>query len=163
MHRARNHRRSDCSAKSKGRALKIVLVYDGFTDLIRAHELWSGLVARFKSEMQIAGRAWNFSLLRDPRTRLKAALHTADANLVVFSASGRTELPEHMRNWIGAWIPWKKGRHDALVAMLDRQSPPSPAAFRLCQYLRQTAQKTGMDFFCNADQTPPRLDALAGA
>ena len=143
--------------------LKIVLVYDGLADLIRAYEIWSALAAQFKNKIQIVSSAWNFALLRDPRLRRKAALHTAEANMIVLSASGRSHLPEHMRHWIRSWIPWKKGRRDALIAVLDNQPPHSGNATRLCDFLRQLAKQTGMDFFCNTDEGQRRPEALAGA
>jgi hypothetical protein len=163
MHSSKHRRQLRRSNKTTRAPLKVVLVYDGFTDLIRAHEMWSGLVARFKNEMQIVGRAWNFSLLRDPRLRLRAALHTAEANMVVFSASGRSELPDHIRNWIGAWMPWKKGRRDALVAMLDHPTPVSATAPGLLTYLRRIAAQCDMDFFCSSGSPPTRMAAGAGA
>ena len=53
-----------------------------------------------------------------------------------------------MQNWIRAfWMPWKKGRRDALVAVLDPQTPRSNAANRFRNYLHQMAEQTGMDFF----------------
>jgi hypothetical protein len=161
MHASKFQQKGRSPNRTRRTLLKIVLVYDGFTDLIRAHELWSGLVERFENEMQIVGRAWNFALLRDPRLRMKAALHTAEANMVILSASSQGKLPAHMQNWVNAWMPWKKGRRDALVAMVDHRRQPVVSA--LCQYLRQTAQQTGMDFFCNAQDEGPPMGLVAQA
>jgi hypothetical protein len=130
--------------------LRIVVVYDGMADLIRVNEIWSRLVARFKDEIQIVSCAWNFASLRDPQLRERAAFHAGDADLIVLSASGRSKLPDYIRHWIRAWLPWKKGRRDALVATLDHESPACAAASPLRNYLRRTAEQSGMDFFCNA-------------
>lgn len=151
------------SRKTQRPPLKIVLVYDGFTDLIRAHEMWSTLTGCFHGNFRVVSRAWNFALLRDPRLRRRAALSTAKADMVVLAASGRSELPDYMRTWIDAWMGWKKGRHDALVAVLDHQMRPTPTSARLCDYLRRTARATGMDFFCNAEQNQLPLQAAVGA
>jgi hypothetical protein len=130
--------------------LKIVVVYDGMTDLIRVDEIWPRLIARFKDEIQIASCAWNFALLHDPRLRERAALHTAEADLIVFSASGRSKLPGHIKNWVDTWLPWKKGRRDALVAVLGREPLGRGVALPLRNYLQHTAEQSGMDFFCSA-------------
>ena len=37
--------------------LKIVLVYDGFADLIRAYEIWSALAAQFDKEPPLTANA----------------------------------------------------------------------------------------------------------
>lgn len=145
---------------AKRKPFKIVVVYDGFADLIRAYDTWATLTARFRKQIQIVTSAWNFAMLRDPSLRQKAALHTADADMIVLSASGRSDLPAHVRNWIRSWIPWKKGRSDALVAVLDEQSPLSATAAQLRNYLRRKAEQTGMDFFCNADHGQPRMAAV---
>ena len=147
--------------QARRKPLTIVLVYDGFTDLIRAYHIWAKLVARFRKEIQIVASAWNFAMLRDPRLREEAARRTAEADMIVLSASGHAGLPDHMRNWISAWLPWKKGRRDALVAVLDEQSSSSASAAQLRDHLRQTAQQSGMDFFCNIDHDSLRMESAA--
>jgi hypothetical protein len=132
--------------------LKIVVVYDGIEDLIRVDEIWSRVVARFQDKIQITSSAWNFTLLTDPQLRERAALRTAEADFVVFSASGKSEPPDHVRLWIETWLPWKKGRRDALVAMLDYDPARCTDALPLRNYLQRMAEKSGMKYFCNADQ-----------
>ena len=150
-------------AKAGREPLKVVLVYDGLADLIRAYEMWTKLAARFEREIQIAASAWNFSMLSDARLRRKAALRSADADMILLSASGRCDLPDHIRNWIRSWIPWKKGRKDALVAVLDAECPLSAKAAQLRDFLRRKAEQTGMDFFCNADHGQPAIEAAGAA
>jgi len=142
--------------------LKTVIVYDGFADLIRAYEMWAAIVARLKDKIQIVSSAWDFTGLRDPRLRRQAALNTASANVIVLSASGQSELPVYMLHWINSWLPWKKGRRAALVAVLDQQAPLPPAAAHLRNYLRRSAEQAGMDFFCNTDDGRMRMEAGAG-
>jgi hypothetical protein len=142
--------------------LKIVLFYVGFADLLRAYDMWSALAAHFKNKIQIVSSAWSFALLRDPQFCRETALKTTDADMFVLSPGGRGEWPEPMRNWIGSWMPRKKGRRDALVAMLNKQTPPTANAARLCDFLRQSAERAGMDFFCNAGEGRERMEASAG-
>jgi len=142
--------------------LKIVVVYDGFGDLIRAHETWTEVAAQLKHKVQVVSSVWNFALLRDPRQRQRAARKTADADMLVLSTGGRSELPAHVRHWFSSWAPWKQGRRDALVAVLDKQTPPSTNASRLRDFLRQVAEQTGMDFFCNTDGGRTRPEAPDG-
>ena len=132
--------------------LKIVVVYDRIADLIRVDEIWSRLAARFKDEIQIVSCAWNFTSLRDPQLRKRAALHTIEADLIVLSASGRSEPPDYMRHWISAWLPWEKGRRDVLVALLDHEPSVRAIARPLRNYLRHTAEQGEMDFFCSTNQ-----------
>ena len=139
-----------CPNKGERPPLRIVVVYDGIAGLVRADEVWFRLIARFQDEIQIVSCAWNFTLLRDPQLHDRAALHTAEANMIVLSASGRTHLPGYIRDWMSLWLPSKKGRCDALVAVLDREPRGRVTALPLRNYLQHTAEQNGMDFFCNA-------------
>jgi hypothetical protein len=143
--------------------LRIVVVYDRIADLIRVNEIWSRLVVRFKDEIQIVSCAWNFTLLRDPYLRERAALHTAEADLIVFSAAGGTKPPDFIRRWIKAWLPWKKGRCAALVAVMDHEPPVrGNVPPTMYHYLQHTAEQGGMDFFCNTNQRQSLTGARAG-
>lgn len=142
--------------------LKIVIVYEGFTNLIRVYETWSQLVGRFMHQIQFHGRAWNFSLLRDPQLRESATRHTAEADIIVVAVDGSSELPDHIRDWIDSWLPRKVGRRDAFVAMLEHRASASTETPALRYYLHQMAERGGMDFFCNADHLQPLLETEAG-
>jgi len=144
--------------------LKVVFIYDGIADLLHAYDTWARLAARFKHEFQIVTSAWNFNMLRDPRLRQKAVMRSADADVIVLSASARHELPDHVRNWIRSWLPWKQGTGNALVAMLQENPLGSATAARFRDYLREKAQQAGMDFFCNREDSQPHwMQAAAKA
>ncbi len=151
MLHALKHQPSACRPnRAEPPPLKIVVVYDGFTDLIRVMDIWFRLIARFKDEIQIVSCAWNFTSLRDLQLRKRAALHAAEADMIVLAANGKSKLPNYMRLWVNAWLPWKRGRCHALVAALDHELPVRAAALPLRNYLQRAAERSGMNFFCNA-------------
>lgn len=146
------HKAQVCFPKPAERPpLKIVGVYDGIGGLIRVNDIWLRLVSRFKNEIYIVGCAWDFTLLRDEQLRKRAARHAGDADLIVLSASGESEPPDYIRHWMNIWLPRKMGRCRALVAALHHEPLVRAAATPLHKYLRHAAQRSGMDFFCNAD------------
>jgi hypothetical protein len=138
----------------------MVIVYDGLGDLVRVYEVWSKLVVRFVHDIQIHCSAWNFSLLRDAELQELAARRTAEADMVVLSANGKNNLPDHMKDWIASWLPHKAGRGGALVAVLEPRAGGGAPEPVLRNYLREIARDGGMDFFCNEDQPllPPEED-----
>jgi hypothetical protein len=151
-----------CANQAELPPLHIAVVYDGFADLIRVHDIWSRLISPLRDEMRIFCRAWNFAVLRDRRLRERAALHTAKADLIVLSANGRSEPPDYIKLWINAWLPRKKGRRNALVAVLDGNTSEGAAVLPLRTYLRHTAKRSRIDFFCDADQRQSLTKTQAG-
>jgi hypothetical protein len=135
--------------------LKIVIVYDVLADMIRLSESWLHSVAHFFRDFEFRCRAWNSSMLRDPKERDSAAHCAAQADLIVFSARARAELPDHMKAWIQAWLPRKSRRRDALVAISDILPAASENQPNLRNYLRRASRKGGMEFFYKAEFCPP--------
>jgi len=132
--------------------LKVTIVYEGQSGLARANELWFKLAARFDGEIQIATDTWNFALLRGPRLRELAARAAIAANIIIVSASGASPLPAHIRNWIDAWLPLKRGRNDAFAVLLEEKPADSN---ELVPELREAAEEEGhMEFFCNSPEVP---------
>ena len=141
-------------------SLKIAVAYDGFSDLIRVSEMWARLAMRQSGATKVDSAAWNFSSLRDPNLGAEAAAQTAQANMIVLSFSGRGGPPEHMKNWIDSWLPLKKRRGDAIVVMLDVESPLGEAARMFRDQLKRLARRSGMTFFCN-HRRPAQVDGAA--
>ena len=160
--RTKYQRRTRSVTKAGSPALKIAVVYDGFSDVIRVSEMWSRLSARRATDVHFDGRAWNFSSLRDLLLGAQAAMHTIEADVVVLSVNGQAGLPVHIWNWIDAWLPWKKGRRDAFVVMVDTDAPPRNQSLCFREDLRRVAEQGEMAFFCNAGLQPTQMEARAG-
>ena len=143
--------------------LRIVIVYNVFADMVSFYEMWSQVLARFMHEIEFHSCAWSFSMLRDPVLRDLSASYTAEADMVVFSAGGETPLPDHIKDWIRAWLPGKTNRRDALVAMLDGEPVQHELAPKLYDFLQETAERGGMEFFYKTSHRSPIEEVGVGA
>ena len=149
--------------------LKVIVAYEDIITGVEATAVLSRLAGQLETEFQIKSdtwrmdnSAWRFEMLRDPELWKQAATEAVEADIIIISV-GCAELPACVRNWIESVLPMKGGRPAALVAMLDRRNdasgePPRPEA-----YLRRLARQCGLDFFCNTDSRPPRVESGIGS
>src|SRR5213593_853850 len=116
------------------------------------------LTAELAPDFEVSREVWGFELLSHDQLRQEAAAEAAKADVIVVSVSGAVELPAHVQTWVEDWQTAKRGGQSALVALIDprrvtRNGPPP-----LCSFLREVAEKAGMDFFCNAEGWRPEPD-----
>lgn len=151
--------------KAGNSVLKIVIVYEDLVTGIEATAVLSRLAGQLETEFQIKSdtwrmdnSAWKFEMLREPELWNQAATEAVGADIIIVSVGG-AQLPACVRNWIENVLPMKEGRPAALVAMLDRRNDASGEPPRLGAYLRRLAEEYGLDFFCNTNDPPPRVES----
>jgi hypothetical protein len=142
--------------------VKIVLVYDGFTGLIRAWEFWSELMGRLKDEIQFVCSACQCKVLGQLNSQQLETLQHADTHVIVLPSDEQSKLPEELGNWLRIWMPWK-GKGGRSVAMLGQRQPNSTNAILLRECLRQIAEQIGLEFLCNADSGQSRRGEILPA
>ena len=130
-------------------AFKIVVAYEDFLSGIRARDMSEKLAHRLKTEFAINSDLWKFDLLMGRLLREQAADAASEADMIIISAGAGTELPAHVKGWVERWSMQKRNRLSVLIALLHQEEePPENQIPPLCHYLRQVAEKAGMDFFC---------------
>ena len=128
-------------------SLRMVIAYENVAAALRARRVSEWLSAHLESDIELDSTVWEFDALNSPHLREQAAAEALAADLIVISARGDAELPDHVKNWIGRWAPRKRGEAAALVALLQHHPDSSGP---LGAYLRQVAEQGRMDFFCKA-------------
>lgn len=161
----KNQRKHSSFKNAGDSVLKIVIVYEDLVTGIEATAVLSRLAGQLETEFQIKNdtwrmdnSAWKFEMLRDPKLWNEAAIEAVGADIIIVSVGG-AELPACVRDWIENVLPMKEGRPAALVAMLDGRNDASDEPPRLGAYLRRLAAQCGVDFFCNPDGQPPRVES----
>jgi len=130
----------------------MVIVYEDQRSLRRAEKLQHHLSRRCNNELEITSSAWNFALLGSSGLRKRATSEALDGDMIVISARGGCELPEHLHAWLKRLISLKKGAHTALVVLLEPRGEDTSDTPTLTDSLRRMADASGLDFFCNRDK-----------
>jgi hypothetical protein len=131
-------------------AFRIVVAGEDFGAVLYAQELSGRLAAELEPALEISSDAWKFEALSNPQAGKQAAHGACKADMVIIAADGAVEPPAHVKSWIESWMPRKRKRSSALVALIDHEDHTPYARSPLCAYLRRIARKGGMDFLTNS-------------
>jgi len=144
-------------------ALKIVIAYEDFAVALRAREMAGRLVTQLNPGIGITHQVWRFDLLRNAELKEAAVQDAVAADMIILSAHGTAPLPAHVTAWIESWLPQKRNRPAAFVALLDQVEELPGDSSSPCHSLRQIAEAAGMDFFLKAGGwTQPALPGRLG-
>jgi alpha-L-fucosidase len=83
--------------------------------------------------------------------RNDAATAAKQADLMIVSVSGRTELPGSVRAWLDMWLELLDDEHPALVAFFNTAASPKMPSIRA--YLSTIAERAGIAFFLHKKAT----------
>ena len=92
---------------------------------------------------------WNFEVLAIPTLRELAAAEAATADLIIIGIHEGRELPQEVNDWMNLWLPLRKDRPGALVAVLDSDLNQQGALQEIISQLKQVAALGQMDFFAS--------------
>ena len=142
--------------------LRIVIAYDKFSDGVRAWELSERLASPFREDFQVDCDLWKFDSLRDASAQVRQASLDAvmEADMVMIAAGGLEDLPVDVRTWIEGWPPRLEEPCAALVASVGPEVQSSASYSPMSAYLRQRAEESGMEFFCNAGNRAANLESI---
>jgi hypothetical protein len=142
---------------------KITMVHEGSIAGQQAADLLTRLRAELQTQLgmdlnawEVCHHVWPFEWLQHHKPWKQALAEAADADMIVVSTGGNTELPACIRSWLEQVLARIKDGPVALVALLDGRRE-NAAASPPARYLRQLAEQRGADYFCNLDFQPPRV------
>ena len=143
--------------------LKVIIVHEDRVSGRQAAAVLKRLAARLEGEFAIqgarwesSGNVWKFEGLENPEQLELAVAKAAEADMIIISAGNLSKLPDCVRNWLESALPRKQGEPAALVALLDRKTETHTGTSHPGDYLREVAERFGVDYFCNADQAGER-------
>lgn len=138
----------------------VAVIYDDAASRGRAIELCDRLIHHFWQDLQFRVNWWKSTHLDDADIAPAAAWSVRHAQIVIFSAVNRSELPAAQQTWLQAALanPAADGR--MLIGFANSSSAQTGTAPPLLHTLQSCALLAGMDFL---PRLTPSLDVLAGA
>jgi len=132
----------------------VVIAYEDFETGKHAKETYDYLAEHLGRDCEFTNQMWKFDVLNIPKLRQLAAADASAADIVVISGHG-DDLPEHVKLWIESWLQ-QEPKPLALVALFDRPAEEVARTQTARNYLAQTAERAGMEFFAQPDEWPGR-------
>jgi hypothetical protein len=141
---------------------KIVLLHDDPVSAVRGTSVLERLAGQMQEECDKLDTAmWKFEVLKHPEVREQATSRIREANMIMISTDGAGELPEYVKSWIEGVLSQRQDREAAIVALLNWEPRSDHEVPRLAHYLRKLAETSGLAFFCNQGEQPPRSEPPA--
>jgi hypothetical protein len=126
--------------------IKFVIGYEDFGTGQRAMKSCKQLMDRLGDQFQYLTSFWKFDLLRVPKLKDLAAQEASEADVLILSVHGPGELQPAVKSWLSALPRKQQGCTKALVALVDDADDSSTDQNHIADYLRQAAEKAGLDF-----------------
>jgi hypothetical protein len=138
-----------------GSTLKIGIVYEDYKSRFRAQQLSERVMAElveFESNVCL----WSFDMLDGTFSRSRMTHDALVSDLIILSANGHLELPAGIYEWLENWVPRRRNRDLAMVALFNRHPNPDEIVLETSgSLLKNLAERHGVDFFCETDQSCP--------
>jgi hypothetical protein len=131
-------------APGQAERFSVVVAYEDGVTRDRALQLRDRLEDRLWGDFEFDFSWWKFEYLRDRAIAQAAVEAAARAEVIIFSAHARPELPVAVRHWIDAWLARREARPGALAALIGTTG--DKGVLPLLGFLREVAERAQMDF-----------------
>ena len=133
----------------------VVMAYEDFETGKHAKKTYDFLAENLGNDCRLSNQMWKFDVLSLPKLREMAAKDAAQADVVIISCHGSSELPAQVTDWIEAWLA-EKSNAIALVALFDSPAVDRSQADAIRDYLAAVAKRGQMEFFAQPYDWPIR-------
>jgi hypothetical protein len=130
-------------------SFKIFIACEDQAALVQARKVQRQLEALCGDEIIITPKFWNFALMRHEALREFAVQEAARADMIVISLRPDSEIPDHVKSWMDSLPVRPEAGRAALIALIGRGQERAVTLHPHVPYLRQIAERRGLDFFCN--------------
>lgn len=93
----------------------------------------------------------NFSEFWMEKSWGHAVTAVTEADVIIVSLSGRTDLPVPVRRWMDTWPNYKQMNHITLVVVFGSEAAEGTAQNVLISYFQEIAKEHGLDFLCHRE------------
>lgn len=128
----------------------VVIAYEDFEAGKHAKKTYDFLVEHLGRECHLSNQMWKFDVLRLPKLLAMAAKDASEADIILVSSHGGSDLPVEVQHWLEAWLR-EPGQALALVALFDR---PREHTLPIRSYLAGIARRAHTAFFAQPDDWP---------
>ena len=91
--------------------------------------------------------AWSIDELNCLEPWCQAVEAASNADLIVVAVRAEGQLPLDVGIWLDTWLPQRRARPGALIALLSVPDQPGFRPFQVQESLHEVAQKSHLDFF----------------
>ena len=151
---------SDSDETGSPQPCSVAVIYDDSASRGRAIELCDHLIRHFWQDMQFRVNWWKSAHLDDADIAPAAAWSVRHAEIVIFSAVNRSELPVAQQTWLQSALPNPAADGRMLIGFAAGASGPTADASPLLLALQKCALLAGMGFL---PRLAPGPELLAGA
>ena len=130
-----------------GPKFNVTIIYEDSAAGRRAKHFYDKVIWELLSECDFNLELWSFQVLGIRQIGKSAARAAAQADLVILSMHGNTELPTQARNWIERWSRLVVDNKPALVVLLDQTQAKSAKVDSTLRYLGNVAHRNGISFY----------------
>ena len=131
----------------RDKAFRVLIVYDDAAAGRCGMESYQRLLSQFGQEFDFQIRLWSFEILQGTGLNELAARDAIEADAIILATHFGDELPAGIKRWMEGWIPQKRGRKAAMIALVGATA----AGTR--DYLKQVSADAGMDFLSREIQS----------
>jgi len=132
----------------------VTVVYEDTGARERALSLCHHLVQGFRTEIDFDFNWWRFRYLEDSDIAQAAAQAAAQADILLFSATSRDDLPEEVRNWTELWVPLRSPGDGVVLVLTEDAESAELSTSPLYLFLRNLARRASMDCLPRLDDEP---------
>ncbi len=130
-------------------AFKLFIACEDNAAFFQARKVEDQVRALCGEDINVSRVFWSFSLLRHVQLRQHAVKEAGESQLIIISLRSSGELPSHVRALLECLpVRTQKGQA-ALVTLIEVEEGPFVQTPPVLPYLRQLADRCGLDFFCN--------------
>jgi hypothetical protein len=126
-------------------ALNLTMVYDRAISQFRAQHLCER-VTRIVGLEALSVASWGIHELDRPAVLAQALQSALQADVIMVSLVSGASVPVPLGVWIDMWLPRRRNRLGALVAVIGAVDSPETSPSQAESYLRTVAARGGLDF-----------------
>jgi len=104
------------------------------------------LADRFSEEIDFEFSWWKHQYLLDPDVAWMAGQTIVRADLIIISTHTGQDLSMELKTWMDEWLPQRELSEGALAVLLQNANQTRNPVTPLGSYLRNLAQRAGMDY-----------------
>ena len=128
----------------------VVIIYEDSRAGRRAKYFYDRVIQELEDECDFSLELWNFQVLALPGIGNAAARVAAQADFVILSMHGKSQLSVQTRDWIVRWSGLIADCKPALVALLDSRATGCVTVVSTLDYLRKVADQKNISFYAHA-------------
>jgi hypothetical protein len=122
------------------------MVYDDFLAGKRAMDTCNFLAFQLGRGIELRTSMWKFDVLRCAKLNEMAVDDAVEADVIIVANGRDSGLPREVCAWLDAWVPRKRGRTAALLALLDFTGNDEEAPAEALSVLKRAAAGAEIDF-----------------